>query len=133
MLNENSESNQEKTRSKVLELLRKNIRPEFLNRVDELIMFTPLTRKEIKQIVGLHFEQITKNLAQNGVEISFTDKAAQWIANEGFVPQYGARPIKRALQKNVLNELSKKIIGDVINREKPIIVDAKNDGLVFRN
>ncbi|QKG79618.1 ATP-dependent chaperone ClpB [Tenuifilum thalassicum] len=123
----------ENTRRQVFEMLKQSIRPEFLNRVDEIIMFTPLNREQIKQIVLLQFEKIKQMLAQNGVGIQITDSAVEWITDIGFDPVYGARPIKRVMQKKILNELSKQLLAGTINRDKTITVDYFGDDmLVFR-
>lgn len=129
----NAEQIFERTRNQVFELLKQSIRPEFLNRVDEIIMFTPLNREQIKQIVLLQFNRIKEMLAQNGVSIDITDSAVEWITDVGFDPVYGARPIKRVMQKKILNELSKQLLAGTINKEKPITVDYFGDDmLVFR-
>ncbi|HAH57834.1 MAG TPA: type VI secretion system ATPase TssH [Bacteroidales bacterium] len=123
----------EQTRLEVMELLRRSIRPEFLNRIDELIMFKPLTRAEIMEIVELQLRNLTQMLSRNEIALEYTESAVEKIANVGFDPQYGARPVKRVLQREVLNELSKKILADQINRAVPIVLDAQNNELVFRN
>ncbi len=123
----------EQTRLEVMELLRRSIRPEFLNRIDELIMFKPLTRAEIMEIVELQLRNLTQMLSRNEIALEYTEAAVEKIANVGFDPQYGARPVKRVLQREVLNELSKKILADQINRAVPIVLDAQNNELVFRN
>jgi len=123
----------ERTRTEVFELLKKTIRPEFLNRIDELIMFVPLNESEIRQIVGLQVNHIKQQLKDNGVVLEVTDAALTEIAKEGFDPQFGARPVKRVIQRNVLNELSKRLIAQTIDRSKPIVVDAKDGVLVFGN
>ena len=132
-----SEANREQvledTRKSVFELLKQVIKPEFLNRIDDLIMFTPLAKAEIAQIVRLQVEGIAKMLKNNGIDLQLTPKAIDLIASEGFDPQFGARPIKRALQRLLLNELSGKIIARSIDKEKPIVVDAEEDKLVFNN
>lgn len=129
----NAEQVFERTRNQVFELLKQSIRPEFLNRVDEIIMFTPLNREEIKQIVLLQFERIKQMLAQNGVDIEISESAVEWITNIGFDPVYGARPIKRVMQKKILNELSKQLLAGTINKEQTITVDYFGDDiLVFR-
>ena len=101
--------------------------------IDDLIMFTPLNEDEIKEIVLLQVKNIEKMMAQNDVKFSMTDNALKYITKIGFDPQFGARPIKRVLQKYVLNELSKQIIGQTINREKPIVVDFDGNNLIFKN
>lgn len=121
------------TREKVFELLKKSIRPEFLNRVDEIIMFQPLTREEIGRVVELQFQMIQKMLEKNDIHISASDHAIKHLARVGFDPQYGARPIKRVLQKQVLNELSKLILEGKIDKEDTILLDEKEGKLVFVN
>ncbi|MDD4922097.1 MAG: AAA family ATPase, partial [Bacteroidales bacterium] len=123
----------ESTKNTVFELLKQTIRPEFLNRIDELIMFTPLNQSEIKQIVNLQLNGLVKQLGENGVKLEVSEKAVDWIANMGYDPQFGARPIKRALQRYLLNELSKLLIGQGIDRSKPIVVDETGGNLVFGN
>lgn len=122
------------TKSEIFELLKKSLRPEFLNRIDETIMFTPLNRDNIKQIVRLQLDLISKQLAKNsGITLSYTDEATDWLAQLGYDPSFGARPMKRVLQKRVLNELSKKILSGEVSNEKPIIVDQFENEIVFRN
>ena len=121
------------TKQKVLDLLKKSIRPEFLNRIDEIIMFTPLNENEIRQIVTLQLNGVKKMLENNGVKLEFTDKAVAFIAAEGYDPQFGARPVKRVIQRYVLNELSKEILSGHIDRSKAIIIDRAEDGLIFKN
>jgi len=123
----------ETTKSAVFELLKQTIRPEFLNRIDELIMFTPLNQSEIKQIVHLQLNGIIKQLKESGVILEVSNKAISWIAQAGFDPQFGARPVKRVLQKYLLNELSKQLIGQTIDKSKVIVVDEKENKLVFGN
>ncbi|MDR1675585.1 MAG: ATP-dependent chaperone ClpB [Tannerella sp.] len=123
----------ETTRSQVLDLLKKTIRPEFLNRIDEIIMFMPLDEREIRQIVGLQLDHIRRMLEKNGLALTFTDAAAALIAGKGYDPQFGARPVKRIIQNLVLNELSKQILGAAVDRSRPVVIDAEGDGLVFRN
>jgi ATP-dependent Clp protease ATP-binding subunit ClpB len=131
--NTNREDVIEHTKNEVFELLKQTIRPEFLNRIDELIMFAPLNESEIKQIVGLQVEHIKRQLKENGVELQVTDAALAQIAKEGFDPQFGARPVKRVIQREVLNELSKRLIAQTIDRNKPIVVDALAGALIFGN
>lgn len=121
------------TRNEVLELLKKTIRPEFLNRIDEVIMFTPLTETEIRQIVSMQLNATKKMLAKNGITLLFTDRALDFISNEGYDPQFGARPVKRVIQQYVLNELSKAILSQSINKSIPIQIDEKDGNLVFNN
>ncbi len=123
----------EDTRDQVLELLKKTIRPEFLNRIDDVIMFTPLTEHEIREIVGMQLDSVKKMLAKNGIALEFTDAALDYIAAEGYDPQFGARPVKRVIQRYVLNQLSKEILGQQIDRNKPIVIDVKDGSLVFTN
>ena len=130
---ENREETIEKTRNQVFELLKQTIRPEFLNRIDELIMFTPLTEKEIESIVNLQLDGLKKQLATSGIQLQITPKALQFIAEEGYDPQFGARPVKRVIQKYLLNDLSKQLIAGTVNNKRPIVVDFKNDTLVFSN
>ena len=123
----------ESTKGQVLELLKKSIRPEFLNRIDEIIMFTPLNEQEIHQIVSLQLNGVKRMLDKNGITLEFTDAAVDFIAHEGFDPQFGARPVKRVIQKYVLNELSKEILSGHVNRERAIVIDRSGDDLQFRN
>jgi ATP-dependent Clp protease ATP-binding subunit ClpB len=122
-----------RTRMEVFDLLKKTIRPEFLNRIDEIIMFKPLTKEEIKKIVKLQFEHVKKMLAQNDIKISITDKAIKHIAELGYDPQFGARPIKRIIQRNILNELSKMILAGKVIKDSEINIDFKDNKLVFEN
>ena len=123
----------ERTKGQVLDLLKKSIRPEFLNRIDEIIMFTPLNEQEIHQIVSLQLNGVKRMLDKNGITLEFTDAAVDFIAHEGFDPQFGARPVKRVIQKYVLNELSKEILSGHVNRERAIVIDRAGDALQFRN
>ena len=123
----------EHTRNQVLELLKKTIRPEFLNRIDETIMFTPLNEEEIRQIVNLQLKGVAAMLAANGIVLEFTDEALSFIAQEGYDPQFGARPVKRVIQKYVLNELSKEILSQKIDRNQAITIAKKGQGLEFVN
>ena len=133
MTDSNREDVLEDTRKGVFELLKQVIKPEFLNRIDDLIMFTPLGQAEIAQIVQLQVESIAGMLKENGVDLRITPAAVNFIAAEGFDPQFGARPIKRALQRLVLNKLSEQIIARTIQKDKPIVVDVKDGLLVFTN
>ena len=121
------------TKEKVMEMLKKTIRPEFLNRIDETIMFLPLTKEEIAQVVTLQMNAVKKMLEPQGFTLNVTPEAIGYLADEGFDPEFGARPVKRAIQRCVLNDLSKKILSDEVSREKPITIDADSNGLVFRN
>ena len=123
----------ETTKNEVLELLKQRVRPEFLNRIDEIIMFTPLNESEIKQIVGLQINGIRKLLEKNGIELQITDAAMDLLAREGYNPEFGARPVKRAIHRLVLNDLSKDILAQKVNRDKPIIIDTDAGKLMFRN
>ena len=121
------------TKRDVLEMLKQRVRPEFLNRIDEIIMFTPLNEAEIKQIVGLQIDGVRKLLAKNGIDLQITDAAMNLLAKEGYNPEFGARPVKRAIHRLVLNELSKDILAQKVNRDKPIVIDANGETLNFRN
>ena len=123
----------DETKVQVLELLKKTIRPEFLNRIDDIIMFTPLNEEEIRKIVTVQLNSVKKMLAQNGIALEFTDAALAFISDKGFDPQFGARPVKRVIQKYVLNELSKELLGGKINIDRPITIDSNGAGLVFKN
>jgi ATP-dependent Clp protease ATP-binding subunit ClpB len=123
----------ERTKSEVFEMLKQTIRPEFLNRIDELIMFTPLQQSEIRDIVELQIKQVKRLLERNGVRLEVTSAAVDLFAEEGYDPQFGARPVKRVLQRMLLNELSKQIIAGVVNTDKPIVIDAKGGDVVFEN
>ncbi|MCQ2204680.1 MAG: ATP-dependent chaperone ClpB [Bacteroidales bacterium] len=123
----------EESKADVMQLLRKTIRPEFLNRIDETVMFTPLDKGEIEKIVELQFNSIKKMLAENGITIDITPSAIHWLSEAGFDAMYGARPIKRALQKYVLNDLSKQLLAETVTKDKPLIVDMEGDQLVFKN
>lgn len=123
----------DETKKQVLELLKKTIRPEFLNRIDEIIMFTPLNEKEIREIVGLQLKAVKKMVEKNGIDLQFTDAALDFISHEGYDPQFGARPVKRVIQRYVLNELSKEILSGRVDRSRPIVIDRIGDGLIFRN
>ncbi len=129
----NREKILDQTREEVLDLLRKSIRPEFLNRIDEVIMFTPLTEKEIRMIVRLQLKKIAEILLANDIRLEVSEKAIDLLAAEGFDPQYGARPLKRVLQREILNKLSKMILADEIDKKKRILIDVKDNILVFNN
>ncbi len=123
----------DRTQKEVFDLLKKTIRPEFLNRIDEIIMFRPLTREEIQEVVGLQLGVVSKMLQKSDIRLRATEKAVRFIATRGFDPQFGARPIKRVIQKSLLNELSKMILEGTVTRDKEIVVDENKDTLVFRN
>lgn len=134
MTDANREQTIETTKAQVLEMLKENIRPEFLNRIDEIIMFTPLDRKEIEQIVELQMKSIQKMLAPNGITLEYTPKAISFLADEGFDPEFGARPVKRVIHRQILNRLSKDILAQKVDKERPIVIDVDAVGeLSFRN
>ena len=122
-----------KTRDEVMGMLKKTIRPEFLNRIDETIMFTPLDEEQIRQIVTLQLRGVKKMLAKNGITLDVTDAAVALLGKAGYDPEFGARPVKRAIQSMILNQLSKDIIAMKVNRDHPIIIDAEGDHLIFKN
>ncbi|WP_418586358.1 ATP-dependent chaperone ClpB [Phocaeicola sp.] len=121
------------TKTEVMNMLKKTIRPEFLNRIDEIIMFQPLNKDQIEQIVRLQINGIKKMLEDNGVTLQMSDQAIDFIATAGYDPEFGARPVKRAIQRYLLNDLSKKLLSQKVDRSKPIIVERSSDGLIFRN
>lgn len=123
----------EESKVKVLELLRTSIRPEFINRIDDIVMFSPLNLSDISKIVELQVQQIAKRLQQQNIGLDITPEAVEWLAQKGFDPQFGARPVKRALQTYVLNALSKELLSGTISSQKNILIDAFDDQLVFRN
>jgi ATP-dependent Clp protease ATP-binding subunit ClpB len=123
----------DRTELEVMELLKKTIRPEFLNRIDETIVFTPLTEQEIAQIVGLQLDGVAKMLHLNGIDLEYTPEAVRSIAAEGYNPEFGARPVKRVIQRKVLNQLSKDLLANTVDKTKPIVIDAVNDVLYFKN
>jgi len=123
----------ENTKTQVLDLLRQILRPEFLNRIDDIIMFHPLMRKEIKGIIRIQLENLQKQLAQQNINLQFTDYALDYLVDRGFDPQYGARPLKRVIQKDIINMLSKKIIGGELDKTKPVLIDVFDGVVVMRN
>ncbi len=133
MTKDNHEEVVEKTKNEVLNMLKTTIRPEFLNRIDEIIMFEPLKQNEIAQVVRIQLNGIVKMLASNGVRLEFTDAAIDKIAELGFDPEFGARPVKRVIQRMVLDTLSKKLLAGTIDRSVPIVIDEKNGELEFKN
>jgi len=133
MTPENREETVERTKREVLDMLRQTIRPEFLNRIDETIMFTPLNEKEIEEIVGLQVKGIRKMLAANGVSLEVTPAALRYLAAEGYDPEFGARPVKRVIHRLVLNRLAKDILAQTVDKDRPIIIDVKDDDLIFTN
>ncbi len=136
MTDENKAETVETTKEQVLEMLKQTIRPEFLNRIDEIIMFTPLNRKEIEEIVGLQIKSIQSMLRRSsGIELEVTPAALSYLADEGYDPEFGARPVKRVIHRMVLNRLSKDILAQTVDKDKPIIIDVDKDAenLVFKN
>ncbi len=123
----------EHTRQDVVEMLKVQLKPEFLNRIDEIVMFEPLTKADIEQIVDIQMGIIIRMLLQNGVELRYTDAAKRLIAQMGYDPMYGARPVKRVIQREVVNDLSKKILAGEVNRERAIVIDAEGEYLTFSN
>lgn len=120
-------------RNTVMDMLKQTIRPEFLNRIDETIMFLPLTQSEIAQIVTLQLKRVEAMLAPQGFTLKWTDSAVEYLTKVGYDPEFGARPVKRAIQRYVLNDLSKAILAETVSREKPVIIDDFGEGLVFHN
>ncbi len=123
----------ESAKTEVLALLKQSVRPEFINRIDDIVMFTPLTKKDIKAIVGLQLKSVTKMLVKQGITLDATEEAISDLAKKGFDPQYGARPVKRTIQKEVLNKLSKEILSGRVHTDSIILLDAFDEELVFRN
>ncbi|MCA6433681.1 MAG: AAA family ATPase, partial [Cytophagales bacterium] len=117
----------EETKEQVLELLKKSVRPEFLNRIDETIMFRPLTKTDIKKIVGIQFQEIQKRLTEVGIKLQISEQALNRLAKLGYDPQFGARPLKRVIQREILNELSKQILAGKVNKDSVIFVEMKNE------
>ena len=130
---ENRDEVIEKTKAQVIDMLKQTIRPEFLNRIDETIMFTPLNENEIEEIVGLQVKSIRKMLATNGIQLEATPAALHFLAEEGYDPEFGARPVKRVIHRLVLNRLSKDILAQTVDRSRPIVIDVKDNDLVFSN
>ncbi len=133
MTADNREETIEKTKDEVIELLKQTIRPEFLNRIDEIIMFTPLNEAEIEEIVGLQIRSIQKMLSRNGITLEVTPAALKFLAEEGYDPEFGARPVKRVIHRMVLNQLSKDILAQKVDRDHPIIIDYDGNDIVFKN
>ncbi len=123
----------DRTRGDVIDMLKQTLKPEFLNRIDEIVMFTPLTKENVYEIVGIQIRSLTKMLAENGIELQVTPKAQEWLAHQGYDPMYGARPVKRTIQRYIVNDLSKKILAGDVEKERPIVIDAANDTLTYRN
>jgi ATP-dependent Clp protease ATP-binding subunit ClpB len=129
----NKEEVVDRTRTEVMTLLRQTIRPEFLNRVDEIILFQPLMKNEIKGIIRIQLENLKKLVAQSGIQLNFTDYLLDYLAENGFDPQFGARPLKRLIQKEIVNALSRKILEGSIDKAHPVLVDVFDGVVVFRN
>ena len=127
------EATTEAAKTEVLGLLKQTVRPEFINRIDEIVMFTPLTNANIAKIVGLQLKSVTKMLAQQGITLDATQEAIAYLSEKGYDPQFGARPVKRVIQRDVLNQLSKEILAGKITAETIILLDSFNGKLVFRN
>ena len=123
----------EQTRDEVIELLKATLKPEFLNRIDEIVMFTPLSRGEVEQIVDLQLRSVEKMLTANGIRLEVSAAAREWIAEAGYDPMFGARPVKRTIQRYVINDLSRRILAGEVDRSRPIRIDATNEGLTFEN
>ncbi len=133
MTEENRQETIDRTKQEVIEMLKQNIRPEFLNRIDEIVMFEPLNRKDIQKIVNIQINSVKKILDGNGVQLTITKAAEELLADDGYDPEFGARPVKRTIQRLVLNQLSKDILAGKVDREHPIIIDREGDNLVFKN
>ena len=123
----------EDTRREVVEQLKMHLKPEFLNRIDEIVLFEPLSRSDINQIVDMQLQSLRKLLSHNGIELNYTEQARDLIATIGYDPVYGARPVKRTIQREVVGELSKRILAGQVNREHPITISADNNSLLFSN
>ncbi len=121
------------TRNLVMDMMKKTIRPEFLNRIDEIIMFAPLKESEITQIVKLQLDKVKKSLAESGIELKYSDEAVRSISESGYDPEFGARPVKRVIQRKVLNQLSKELLSGKVDKSKPITIDAIDDLIYFKN
>ena len=127
------ETAMEGAKVEVLGLLKQTIRPEFINRIDDIVMFTPLNNKDIRQIVSLQLNGVKKMVAKQGITLDATEEAIDFLAAKGFQPEFGARPVKRTIQKEVLNTLSKEILSGKVTTDSIILIDAFDDQLVFRN
>jgi ATP-dependent Clp protease ATP-binding subunit ClpB len=123
----------DKTRNLVMDMLKRTIRPEFLNRIDETIMFAPLKENEITQIVKLQLDKVRESLAESGIELKYSDEAVRSISESGYDPEFGARPVKRVIQRKVLNQLSKELLSGKIDKSKPITIEAIDDIIYFKN
>jgi ATP-dependent Clp protease ATP-binding subunit ClpB len=126
------EKEEERLREDIFTLLRKTLKPEFLNRVDEIVMFKPLTKDQIKEIVKIQLGNLEKTLAGYNLKLVVNDEVLEWLADKGYDPQLGARPVKRLIQKEIVNELSKEIIGGKVSKEDVILTEIKNDHLSFK-
>jgi ATP-dependent Clp protease ATP-binding subunit ClpB len=129
----NREEVMDKTRVEVVDLLRQTIRPEFLNRIDEIILFQPLLKSEIRGIIRIQLEGLQRLVAKNGINLQFSEYTVDYLAENGFDPQFGARPLKRLIQKEIVNQLSKRILAGDIDRSVPVLVDVFDGVVVFRN
>jgi ATP-dependent Clp protease ATP-binding subunit ClpB len=123
----------ELAKQEVLGLLKKSVRPEFLNRIDDIVLFTPLSRENIKSIVSLQLDHVKKILSSQEITLDATEEAIAYLANKGYQPEFGARPVKRVIQKEVLNQLSKEILANKITTDSIILLDSFDEQLVFRN
>jgi ATP-dependent Clp protease ATP-binding subunit ClpB len=123
----------EQTRDEVVELLKATLKPEFLNRIDEIVMFTPLSRGEVEQIVDIQLRAVEKMLSANGIRLEVSPSAREWVAQAGYDPMFGARPVKRTIQRYIINDLSKQILAGEVDRTRPIRIDASDAGLTFEN
>jgi ATP-dependent Clp protease ATP-binding subunit ClpB len=130
---QNKEEIVESTKAEVMVLLRQTIRPEFLNRIDEVIMFQPLMKKEIKGIIDIQLQGLKKLVAQSGIQLQFSEYVLEFLAENGYDPQMGARPLKRLIQKEIVNQLSKRILAGDIDKSIPVLVDVFDGNVVFRN
>ena len=130
---ENRDEIIEKTKNLVMDMMKKTIRPEFLNRIDEIIMFAPLKENEITQIVRLQLEKVKVALADSGIALKYSDEAVRSISESGYDPEFGARPVKRVIQRSVLNQLSKELLSGKVDKSKPITIDAIDDIIYFKN
>jgi len=129
----NKEEIVERTKAEVIILLRQTIRPEFLNRIDEIIMFHPLMKKEIRGIIQIQLNSLVELVAASGIQLTFSEYAIDYLAENGYDPQFGARPLKRLIQKAIINQLSKRILAGDIDKSKPVLVDVFDNTVVFRN
>jgi len=130
---ENKEEIVEKTKEEVVNLLRQTIRPEFLNRIDEVIMFQPLLKSEIRGIIKIQLDALHSLVSKNGIDLRFSDYALDFLVDNGYDPQFGARPLKRLIQKEIINKLSKRILAGDIDKSAPVLVDVFDGVVVFRN